>query len=187
MVSPTVARNIAGICGTYKYKFCIREWILWRIYKFFTNTFGIICLLSQEMSSHCSCSYLPCNHYSLYLALILFFWSNNLDLLNLCLWVKYTLCRPTFITIYKKKKVEEYKADPYLATVLNCALWVFYGLPMVHPDSLLVITINGTGLAIEMLYLAIFFYYSPTSRKVYSNFQAIFCDHLKLKSILVLA
>jgi len=62
--------------------------------------------------------------------------------------------------------VEEYKADPYLATVLNCALWVFYGLPMVQPDSLLVITINGTGLAIELVYLAIFFFFSPTSRKV---------------------
>ncbi|CAH8267008.1 unnamed protein product [Arabidopsis lyrata] len=73
---------------------------------------------------------------------------------------------PTFITIYKKQKVEEYKADPYLATVLNCALWVFYGLPMVKPDSLLVITINGTGLAIEMVYLVIFFFFSPTSRKV---------------------
>lgn len=64
------------------------------------------------------------------------------------------------------KKVEEYKADPYLATVLNCALWVFYGLPIVHPDSLLVITINATGLAIELFYLSIFFYFSPTPRKV---------------------
>ncbi|CAN8266108.1 unnamed protein product [Cochlearia groenlandica] len=73
---------------------------------------------------------------------------------------------PTFIRIYKMKKVEEYKADPYLATVLNCALWVFYGLPMVHPDSLLVITINATGLAIELIYLSIFFYFSPTPRKV---------------------
>ncbi|VVB04281.1 unnamed protein product [Arabis nemorensis] len=73
---------------------------------------------------------------------------------------------PTFITIYKKKMVEEYKADPYLATVLNCALWVFYGMPMVKPDSLLVVTINATGLAIELFYLAIFFYFSPTPRKV---------------------
>ncbi|CAF1920394.1 unnamed protein product [Brassica oleracea] len=73
---------------------------------------------------------------------------------------------PTFITIYKMKKVEEYKADPYLATVLNCALWVFYGLPIVHPDSLLVITINVTGLAIELFYLSVFFYFSPTQGKV---------------------
>ncbi|CAA7046633.1 unnamed protein product [Microthlaspi erraticum] len=73
---------------------------------------------------------------------------------------------PTFVTIYKMQKVEEYKADPYLATVLNCALWVLYGLPVVHPDSLLVITINATGLAIELLYLAVFIYFSPTLRKV---------------------
>ncbi|KAK2410160.1 bidirectional sugar transporter SWEET5 [Trifolium repens] len=33
---------------------------------------------------------------------------------------------PTFYKITKKKDVEEFKTDPYLATVLNCAFWVFY-------------------------------------------------------------
>lgn len=64
------------------------------------------------------------------------------------------------------QKVDEFKADPYLATVLNCALWVVYGLPVVHPNSLLVITINASGLAIELLYLAVFIYFSPAPRKV---------------------
>ncbi|XP_020970395.1 bidirectional sugar transporter SWEET7b [Arachis ipaensis] len=42
---------------------------------------------------------------------------------------------PTFYRIIKKKSVEEFKPDPYIATVLNCAFWVFYGLPFVHPHS----------------------------------------------------
>ncbi|RYQ89400.1 hypothetical protein Ahy_B09g096069 isoform B [Arachis hypogaea] len=56
---------------------------------------------------------------------------------------------PTFYRIIKKKSVEEFKPDPYIATVLNCAFWVFYGLPFVHPHSVLVVTINGVGLVFE--------------------------------------
>ena len=50
-----------------------------------------------------------------------------------------SVCRQTFYRICKAKDVEEFKADPYLATLLNCMLWVFYGLPIVHPNSILVV------------------------------------------------
>ncbi|KAL3835186.1 hypothetical protein ACJIZ3_009922 [Penstemon smallii] len=75
---------------------------------------------------------------------------------------------PTFYNIWKAKSVQSFKPDPYVATVLNCAMWVFYGMPFVHPDSILVVTINGAGLIIELFYLAIFFIYSdwPKRRKV---------------------
>ncbi|KAI3499412.1 hypothetical protein L1887_35212 [Cichorium endivia] len=67
---------------------------------------------------------------------------------------------PTFIRIVKAKSVQAYKPDPYVATILNCALWMFYGLPIVHPDSLLLITINGAGFLIEVVFISIFFTYS---------------------------
>ncbi|XP_078431704.1 bidirectional sugar transporter SWEET4-like [Wolffia australiana] len=67
---------------------------------------------------------------------------------------------PTFVTICKKKSVEQFSAIPYLATLLNCMLWVLYGLPLVHPHSLLVITINGAGLVIELTYVLLFLLYS---------------------------
>ncbi|KAD2806032.1 hypothetical protein E3N88_39409 [Mikania micrantha] len=60
----------------------------------------------------------------------------------------------------KVKSVQSFKPDPYVATILNCAVWVFYGLPIVHPDSLLVVTINGAGFIIEVVYVTIFFFYS---------------------------
>lgn len=63
---------------------------------------------------------------------------------------------PTFITILKKKDVEQFSPIPYLATLLNCLLWVLYGLPIVHPDSTLVLTINGAGVAIQLTYIIIF-------------------------------
>ncbi|CAH9090634.1 unnamed protein product [Cuscuta epithymum] len=70
----------------------------------------------------------------------------------------------TFLEIRKKKDVEGYQFYPYVATVLNCMLWVFYGLPVVKPDSLLVITINGAGLVIELLYVAIYCAYDRQNR-----------------------
>ncbi|KAL1293822.1 hypothetical protein AAHE18_19G097900 [Arachis hypogaea] len=80
---------------------------------------------------------------------------------------------PTFYQIIKKKSVEEFKPDPYIATVLNCAFWVFYGLPFVHwcymhPHSVLVVTINGVGLVFEFVYLTIFYIYATNKgrRKV---------------------
>ncbi|KAL5747231.1 hypothetical protein ACOSP7_024231 [Xanthoceras sorbifolium] len=72
---------------------------------------------------------------------------------------------PTMATIVKGKSVQEFKSDPYVATLLNCMLWVFYGMPFVHPDSLLVITINGCGLVIELCYITIFLIYSPGSKR----------------------
>ncbi|KAI4342546.1 hypothetical protein MLD38_027163 [Melastoma candidum] len=72
---------------------------------------------------------------------------------------------PTIITIFKKKSVEGFKPDPYVATVLNCMMWILYGLPSVHPDSLLIITINGVGLAIEAIYVTVFIIYSPWPKR----------------------
>ncbi|XP_062204569.1 bidirectional sugar transporter SWEET6a-like [Phragmites australis] len=73
---------------------------------------------------------------------------------------------PTFLRICKNKDVEEFKPDPYLATLINCMLWVFYGLPIVHPNSILVVTINGIGLVIEGAYLIIFFLYSTNKKRL---------------------
>lgn len=76
------------------------------------------------------------------------------------------ICSPTFYGIIKKKSVEEFKPDPYLATVLNCAFWVFYGLPFVHPHSILVLTINSVGLVFEFVYLTIFYVYANNKGRV---------------------
>ncbi|CAI8603160.1 unnamed protein product [Vicia faba] len=66
----------------------------------------------------------------------------------------------TFYKIIKKKDVEEYKPDPYIATMLNCAFWAFYGMPFVHPNSFLIVTINCVGLVFEFVYLTIFYMYA---------------------------
>ncbi|XP_057994919.1 bidirectional sugar transporter SWEET5-like [Hevea brasiliensis] len=76
---------------------------------------------------------------------------------------------PTFVKIIKQKAVQDFKADPYVATVLNCAMWSFYGLPIVKEDSILVTTINAVGLLIELIYVCIFFIFSPNHKRVCYN------------------
>ncbi|KAJ4845380.1 Bidirectional sugar transporter sweet5 [Turnera subulata] len=73
---------------------------------------------------------------------------------------------PTFATIIKDKAVHNFKPHPYVATVLNCMMWSFYGLPFVKPDSILVLTINAIGLAMEIVYVIIFFTYSPNKLRI---------------------
>ncbi|KAM7491509.1 hypothetical protein LguiA_034430 [Lonicera macranthoides] len=73
---------------------------------------------------------------------------------------------PTFIRIWQKGSVEQYSAAPYLATLVNCGLWVVYGLPMVHPHSTLVVTINGSGFTIELVYLTLFLIFSSRNKRV---------------------
>ncbi|PRQ17329.1 putative SWEET sugar transporter [Rosa chinensis] len=85
---------------------------------------------------------------------------------------------PTFVKIINKKTVGEFKPDPYLATLLNCALWFFYGLPRVCPNfnSLYYCyfhgpipidpAIIGTGIFLELVYIAIFFAYSSATKRI---------------------
>ena len=42
---------------------------------------------------------------------------------------------PTFLKIYKNKDVEEFSPIPYLATIFNCMLWVFYGSRLSTPTA----------------------------------------------------
>ncbi|KAK7381386.1 hypothetical protein VNO78_34038 [Psophocarpus tetragonolobus] len=97
---------------------------------------------------------------------------------------------PTFYKIIKNKAVEEFKPDPYLATVLNCAFWVFYGMPFVHPNSLLVVTINAVGLVFEFVYLGIFFTYATSKGRkkvlICLLIEAIFLAAIILITMLVL-
>lgn len=68
--------------------------------------------------------------------------------------------------ICKKGSVEQYSAVPYLATLINCLVWTLYGLPMVHPHSVLVVTINGAGCAIEIIYIILYLIYSDRKKRL---------------------
>lgn len=63
--------------------------------------------------------------------------------------------------------MENYSAAPYLATLLNCMLWMLYGLPAVQPHSLAaIIVISATGMATQLAYITIFLALSVRRRRV---------------------
>eukprot|EP00257_Ricinus_communis_P021312 XP_015580772.1 bidirectional sugar transporter SWEET4 isoform X2 [Ricinus communis] len=59
--------------------------------------------------------------------------------------------------MWKKQDIDqEFQFHPHLLKVQVCLLWIFYGLPVVKPDRLLIATCNGLGLVVELVYLATF-------------------------------
>ncbi|GFQ02372.1 bidirectional sugar transporter sweet1, partial [Phtheirospermum japonicum] len=72
----------------------------------------------------------------------------------------------TFKRILKERSTEQFSGIPYVMTLLNCLLSAWYGLPFVSPNNMLVSTINGTGAAIESVYVLIFLVFAPKKEKV---------------------
>ncbi|KAL5551562.1 hypothetical protein UlMin_001738 [Ulmus minor] len=73
---------------------------------------------------------------------------------------------PTFVDIWKRGSVEEYSVAPYLAGLVNCLVWTVYGLPMVQPGNILILTISGAGVAIESAYVVLFFIFSSDKKRL---------------------
>ncbi|KAJ1690763.1 hypothetical protein LUZ63_014918 [Rhynchospora breviuscula] len=73
---------------------------------------------------------------------------------------------PTFYSIWKKRSVEQFSPVPYVATVLTCMMWVLYGLPFVHPHSILIITTCSSSLVIELFYVLLFLLYSQGRKRL---------------------
>ncbi|KAK6938325.1 SWEET sugar transporter [Dillenia turbinata] len=71
----------------------------------------------------------------------------------------------TFKRIIKSKSTEQFSGIPYVMTLLNCLLSAWYGLPFVSPNNILVSTINGTGAAIESIYVLMFLIFAPKKEK----------------------
>ncbi|KAA3485065.1 bidirectional sugar transporter SWEET1 [Gossypium australe] len=71
----------------------------------------------------------------------------------------------TFKRVIRSKSTEQFSGIPYVMTLLNCLLSAWYGLPFVSKNNILVSTINGTGAAIESIYVLIFIIYAPKKEK----------------------
>ncbi|KAK9292992.1 hypothetical protein L1049_020975 [Liquidambar formosana] len=72
----------------------------------------------------------------------------------------------TFRRVVKKKSTENYKALPYITTLMSTSLWTFYGL--LKPGGLLVFTVNGAGAVLQFIYVTLFLIYAPKDIKVKS-------------------
>ncbi|XP_031117604.1 bidirectional sugar transporter SWEET1-like [Ipomoea triloba] len=71
----------------------------------------------------------------------------------------------TFKRIIKKRSTEEFSGLPYVMTLLNCLLGAWYGLPFVSPNNILLTTIDGIGMVIELAFVVIFLVFAPKNEK----------------------
>ncbi|WJX92035.1 hypothetical protein P8452_73733 [Trifolium repens] len=95
-------------------------------------------------------------------------------------------CSPTFYKIIKKKDVEEFKPDPYIATFLKYALWLFYGVTFRHP---IVDVINSiVGLVFELIYIFIFYVYAKREQRInlLDNLEMQLCGSLGVINLIII-
>ncbi|KAM0831335.1 hypothetical protein ACQ4PT_065628 [Festuca glaucescens] len=64
----------------------------------------------------------------------------------------------TFWRIVRSKSTEEFEPAPYVLTLLNTLLWLYYGVT--KPDGLLIATVNGFGAVMETIYVVLFLVYA---------------------------
>lgn len=76
------------------------------------------------------------------------------------------ICRPTFKRIVRNKSTEQFSGLPYLYSLLNCLICMWYGLPFISYGVLLVVTVNSIGAAFQLTYLILFIVYADPKRKV---------------------
>lgn len=74
--------------------------------------------------------------------------------------------RPTFLKIYRNKCTQGFSGLPYVFALVAALLWVFYGLPMITKNALMLITINVASCSIQIFYLTVFFTYAAKKTRV---------------------
>ncbi|XP_019054788.1 PREDICTED: bidirectional sugar transporter SWEET3-like [Nelumbo nucifera] len=79
----------------------------------------------------------------------------------------YTAPILTFKRVIEKKSTQDFSCIPYIATLLNCLVYTWYGLPVVSHqwENLPVVTINGVGVLFEISFVLIYFWFSSTRER----------------------
>ncbi|KAG5626055.1 hypothetical protein H5410_011273 [Solanum commersonii] len=84
----------------------------------------------------------------------------------------------TFRRIVQNKSTEDFDSLPYICTLLNSSLWTYYGI--IKPGSYLVSTVNGFGVIVETIYIALFLKFAHPKMRVSNNL----INHIKNTGIL---
>ncbi|KAL0551835.1 hypothetical protein IC582_010924 [Cucumis melo] len=71
---------------------------------------------------------------------------------------------PTFWRIYKKKTSEGFQCIPYVVALMSAMLLLYYAV--LKTNAYLLISINSFGCVIELIYIALYFYYAPKKLKI---------------------
>ncbi|GMY33442.1 bidirectional sugar transporter SWEET2-like [Fagus crenata] len=73
---------------------------------------------------------------------------------------------PTFRRIIRNQSTEQFSGLPYMYALLNCLLCMWYGMPLVSSDNLLVMTVNSIGAVFQLIYIILFIVYAEKTKKL---------------------
>ncbi|KAF8031134.1 hypothetical protein BT93_D0358 [Corymbia citriodora subsp. variegata] len=73
---------------------------------------------------------------------------------------------PTFRRIVQNRSTEQFSGSPYICTLLNCLICLWYGLPLVSPGVIMIATVNGIGIVFQAVYITVFIAYTNKARKL---------------------
>ncbi|XP_031372118.1 bidirectional sugar transporter SWEET2-like [Punica granatum] len=73
---------------------------------------------------------------------------------------------PTFRRIIRNRSTENFSGLPYIYALLNCFITMWYGTPIISIDNILVMTVNATGAAFQLVYVLLFITCADKAKKV---------------------
>ncbi|RZC45850.1 hypothetical protein C5167_038797 [Papaver somniferum] len=85
---------------------------------------------------------------------------------NLFAFVLFVSPIPTFSRIVRNRSTEQFSGLPYIYTLLNCLICLWYGLPHVSPGIILVATVNSVGAVFQLVYVILFIVYADKGKKM---------------------
>ncbi|KAJ4703744.1 Bidirectional sugar transporter SWEET [Melia azedarach] len=85
---------------------------------------------------------------------------------NIFAFVLFVSPIPTFRRILRNKSTEQFSGLPYIYSLLNCLICLWYGMPVVSPGVILVATVNSIGAVFQLIYVSIFISYADKAKKL---------------------
>ncbi|KAL5772086.1 hypothetical protein ACOSP7_011689 [Xanthoceras sorbifolium] len=85
---------------------------------------------------------------------------------NILAFVLFVSPIPTFKRILRNKSTEQFSGLPYIYSLLNCLICLWYGMPFISPGVILVATVNSFGAIFQLVYVIIFITYADKAKKI---------------------
>ncbi|XP_058773580.1 bidirectional sugar transporter SWEET2-like [Vicia villosa] len=73
---------------------------------------------------------------------------------------------PTFRRIIRNGSTEMFSGLPYIYSLLNCLICLWYGTPLISHDNILVTTVNSIGAVFQFVYIILFMMSAEKEKKV---------------------
>ncbi|XP_031490470.1 bidirectional sugar transporter SWEET2a [Nymphaea colorata] len=85
---------------------------------------------------------------------------------NLFAFVLFASPFPTFRRIIRNGSTEHFSGLPYIYSLLNCLICLWYGLPFIRPGIILVATVNSVGACFHLVYISLYITYADNKKKL---------------------